>query len=59
MLDLLISFSTAETSLDQARVQKTDRQCDVLAFDVSTELGIDSPMYRQSQSNPIDSLQPT
>ena len=59
MLDLMISFSTAETSLDQARVQKKDLQCDVLAFDVSTELGIDSPMYRQSQSNPIDSLQST
>ena len=51
MLDLMMSFSATEvekkTSLDRA------------ALDVSTELGIDCPLYRHSQSNPIDSLEPT
>ena len=31
------------TSLDQARSQEKGRPCDVLALDVSTELGVDSP----------------
>ena len=47
------------TSLDQARSQEKGRSCDVLALDVSTELGIASPLYRHSQSNPIHSLEPT
>ena len=47
------------TSLDQARSQEKGRSCDVLALDVSTELGVDSPLYRHSRSNPIDSSEPT